>query len=152
MSGPLVTKLTKLAERHGLEVVMRPNSHVQVRGGALIVNWYPSSKRRTAYCNGSVAGIACPRAEDVIALAVGNKEPCAARAERKSTYKRHRARLWKKNPRCHWCGKVVTFEESSLDHRIPLSRGGANTTDNYVMACKPCNHGRGNELPRKGAK
>jgi 5-methylcytosine-specific restriction endonuclease McrA len=26
-----------------------------------------------------------------------------------------------------------------LDHKLPLSRGGSNTIDNVVPACRPCN-------------
>lgn len=145
--NPAIRKLAKIAERHGLEVVMRPNDHVQVRGGAMTVNWYPASKSKTAYCNGSVAGRSCPKPEDVIALAVGKAEPCAARQNRR-TMKGARSRMWKKSPHCFWCGAVVTFEESTVDHRIPLSRGGSNRSDNLVLACKTCNHARGNDLPR----
>ena len=142
-----LARLCKLAERHSLEIVMRPNNHIQVRGGALLVNWYPDSKRRTAYCNGSVSGVNCPKAEDVIALAMGTKDPTPARTTRKTSYRPERRRIWKKNPRCHWCKATLAFESSTLDHRIPLSRGGANTSDNYVLACEPCNKNRGNDLP-----
>ena len=38
--------------------------------------------------------------------------------------------------RCTYCGVSA---ELQADHRIPLSRGGANSIDNIVPACRPCN-------------
>ena len=141
-------KLRKLAEQHGLEIVLRQHGHVQVRGGAMTVNWYPSSKRRTAYCNGSVAGVPCDGPEQVIAMALGEQEPSMAHVARRASYKSQRLRMWKKTPSCHWCARTLVFSQSTVDHIIPLARGGANTTDNLVLSCQPCNHGRGDDLPK----
>ncbi len=38
--------------------------------------------------------------------------------------------------RCAYCGELRTLQ---VDHRTPLSRGGANTIDNILPACGPCN-------------
>ena len=38
--------------------------------------------------------------------------------------------------RCYYCGVQGAMH---ADHRIPLSRGGANTIDNIVPCCKSCN-------------
>jgi 5-methylcytosine-specific restriction endonuclease McrA len=37
--------------------------------------------------------------------------------------------------RCQYCGGHA----DSIDHVTPRSRGGANTWDNVVAACRPCN-------------
>ena len=91
-------KLRKLAEQHGLEIVLRPHGHVQVRGGAMTVNWYPSSKRRTAYCNGSVAGVPCDGPEQVIAMALGEQEPSMAHVARRASYKKSAPPHVEENP------------------------------------------------------
>jgi 5-methylcytosine-specific restriction endonuclease McrA len=44
---------------------------------------------------------------------------------------------------CAWCWKSITMETATIDHVIPVSRGGTNTIRNQVAACRPCNHGRG---------
>ncbi len=38
--------------------------------------------------------------------------------------------------RCAYCGSDVLIE---LDHRIPLIRGGSNSIDNILPACRRCN-------------
>lgn len=40
---------------------------------------------------------------------------------------------------CHYCGSHMRSVEKSLDHVIPLDRGGAHSITNVVVACKPCN-------------
>ena len=37
---------------------------------------------------------------------------------------------------CAYCGVVATLH---ADHRVPLSRGGSNTIENIVPACRACN-------------
>lgn len=46
---------------------------------------------------------------------------------------------------CQYCGaKEVALQ---LDHINPRSRGGADTPDNLVAACKPCNTSKGAKTP-----
>ncbi len=40
---------------------------------------------------------------------------------------------------CYYCGRRVPPEELTMDHKIPLSRGGLSTRENIVPACKECN-------------
>ena len=39
---------------------------------------------------------------------------------------------------CYWCGKRHQ-KDYHIDHYIPLSKGGSNTIENLVVACKSCN-------------
>ena len=48
--------------------------------------------------------------------------------------------------RCQYCGKRFPTSELSLDHVVPLSRGGPSTWENVVCACLPCNVRKGNKL------
>jgi 5-methylcytosine-specific restriction endonuclease McrA len=48
--------------------------------------------------------------------------------------------------RCQYCGKKFASSELSLDHVIPVSRGGKSSWDNVVCACLPCNVKKGNKL------
>ena len=48
---------------------------------------------------------------------------------------------------CHYCGKSVTPKDMTLDHVVPLARGGRTTKGNCVPACKECNNQKKNLLP-----
>lgn len=53
--------------------------------------------------------------------------------------------------RCQYCGKRFSTSELSLDHVVPLSRGGGSTWENIVCACLACNVRKGNRLPDEAA-
>ena len=48
---------------------------------------------------------------------------------------------------CHYCGKSVPQKELTLDHVVPVARGGRTTKGNCVPACKDCNNQKKNLLP-----
>ena len=41
---------------------------------------------------------------------------------------------------CAYCGCKITLKQMQVDHIVPLSRGGTDTTDNMYPACRSCNH------------
>jgi 5-methylcytosine-specific restriction endonuclease McrA len=51
-----------------------------------------------------------------------------------------RKALLKDSPLCHWCQRAQATE---ADHLVEHDRGGDNSLDNLVPACKPCNSARG---------
>ncbi len=40
---------------------------------------------------------------------------------------------------CHYCGKKVVGDDLTLDHVVPVARGGCSNKGNVVPACKNCN-------------
>ncbi len=48
---------------------------------------------------------------------------------------------------CHYCGEKFSPEELTMDHKIPLSRGGMSEKINIVAACKECNNKKKYLLP-----
>lgn len=48
---------------------------------------------------------------------------------------------------CHYCEKTVPPKELTLDHIVPVARGGRSTKGNCVPACKDCNNQKKNLLP-----
>lgn len=40
---------------------------------------------------------------------------------------------------CYYCGRIFSPKELTMDHKIPLSRGGMSEKINIVPACKDCN-------------
>lgn len=47
---------------------------------------------------------------------------------------------------CQYCHDRFPLDQLTLDHVIPLSRGGRDSWSNVVTACKKCNHKKGNYL------
>lgn len=48
---------------------------------------------------------------------------------------------------CHYCGKNYPPEELTLDHIVPIIRGGKSVRGNVVPACKECNSKKKYLLP-----
>ncbi len=48
---------------------------------------------------------------------------------------------------CHYCEKNTPPNELTMDHIVPLVRGGKSTRGNIVPACKTCNTRKKNLLP-----
>jgi 5-methylcytosine-specific restriction endonuclease McrA len=59
---------------------------------------------------------------------------------------------WWKNKRssgiCHYCGNRFPVEELTMDHLIPLNRGGKSIKANLVPSCKDCNNKKKYSLPQ----
>jgi 5-methylcytosine-specific restriction endonuclease McrA len=48
---------------------------------------------------------------------------------------------------CAYCGKQFNSKSNlTIDHIIPVSRGGKNSYENCITSCKKCNHLKGNKL------
>jgi 5-methylcytosine-specific restriction endonuclease McrA len=41
---------------------------------------------------------------------------------------------------CFYCGQQVGTSQLTMDHIVPLIRGGRSTKNNLVPACKKCNN------------
>ena len=41
--------------------------------------------------------------------------------------------------KCALCGKFVRFDQFTIDHIIPLAKGGTNDRNNLQCTCKRCN-------------
>lgn len=48
---------------------------------------------------------------------------------------------------CHWCGGTFPREELTMDHVVPIARGGISSRGNVVPACKECNNRKKYLLP-----
>ena len=53
--------------------------------------------------------------------------------------------IYRDNFKCQYCG--TRTKDLTIDHVIPKSRGGDDSWDNLVSACKPCNNKKGNRTP-----
>jgi len=57
-----------------------------------------------------------------------------------------KSKVWANSGHCCWyCGKKMNFElvgkrEASIDHVLPVAKGGTDDIENLVLACPPCNN------------
>jgi 5-methylcytosine-specific restriction endonuclease McrA len=49
--------------------------------------------------------------------------------------------------RCDYCGRATPKAELTMDHRVPLTRGGKSSKGNLAACCKECNNRKKNLLP-----
>lgn len=150
----LVDELKKLAAAAGVRVeepnILANNGHYKIHG-ALLVNYYPLSAARTAYVAGTTKGV--KNVTPAQAIAMSQKQPKLAPAHLKDERaKNSRAIRFKmmrgrETVQCHWCKAPLTLDTSTIEHVIPLDRGGLDNANNRVLACEPCNKARGNNMP-----
>jgi 5-methylcytosine-specific restriction endonuclease McrA len=72
------------------------------------------------------------------------------RSERAKAREMRKSRWWQQKTavgKCYYCQQIVSFKELTMDHLVPLTRGGRSTRDNLVPSCKPCNNLKKNMLP-----
>jgi 5-methylcytosine-specific restriction endonuclease McrA len=48
---------------------------------------------------------------------------------------------------CGYCGGPTPPRDLTMDHIVPISRGGRTTKGNVVPACKKCNNAKKHLLP-----
>lgn len=46
---------------------------------------------------------------------------------------------------CTYCRMLLTDETATIDHIIPVSKGGENVDSNAALACESCNQWKGND-------
>jgi len=54
--------------------------------------------------------------------------------------------------RCQYTGVLLKPAEGSVDHVVPRSRGGRDTSENCVWASKQVNERKGNRLPQEAGR
>ncbi len=47
---------------------------------------------------------------------------------------------------CAHCGKKLDFKEATIEHVIPLSKGGTNKKENFVILCETCNKAKSDDI------
>lgn len=138
-------QMAKESKARGIEVKDCGNGHFQIMG-RVMVNYYPNSKRKSAYISGTTKAVQWVDVGRAFDLSQQLPEGLPV-AKRKQSYKRAKSKVLKKSDRCHWCGCKLTAETATMEHVVPLSRGGLDHHNNRVLACYPCNQKRGNSMP-----
>ena len=72
------------------------------------------------------------------------------RRERQKARELRQSPWWKRKRAagvCHHCGENYSPKELTMDHLVPIIRGGKSTKGNLVPSCKRCNNERKHKLP-----
>jgi len=75
----------------------------------------------------------------VIMLSEYQKPKKTVRLNKRNVYLRD-------NFHCQYCSKAVDSKTASIDHVLPLSKGGKNRWNNLTTACKNCNSYKSSKL------
>jgi 5-methylcytosine-specific restriction endonuclease McrA len=57
--------------------------------------------------------------------------------------------MFRDQHQCQYCGKQPPLRELNIDHVLPKSRGGDDTWENLVTACRVCNLRKGWKTPEE---
>lgn len=147
MAQSIINDLEKLAEAKGITVIDCSNGHYQLIGGPLLVNYYPYSKKKTAYVSSTTQGRFGVTPEEAVNMCFTPPPLDSKTGKRPNNTRRIRKKLLLQIRNCRWCDKELTLDNSTLEHEIPLARGGLDTPSNRTLACARCNHSRGSDMP-----
>ncbi|CAK8719972.1 HNH endonuclease [Candidatus Electronema halotolerans] len=72
------------------------------------------------------------------------------RAERQKARELRKTRWWQQKTAsglCWYCQRRVPIKELTMDHAVPLAKGGRSVKSNLVPCCKDCNNAKKACLP-----
>lgn len=138
--------LQEICAERGVEYRDCGNGHIQLKG-PLLVNYYPESKFMTAYVAGTKKSVKRVHPDQAVDMCFEAPVCQGVKDSRSKNTRRQRMALHRKINKCHWCGIPLTIDTSTLEHKIPLGRGGLDNANNRTLACEPCNRERGSDMP-----
>lgn len=74
--------------------------------------------------------------------------PEQIRKEREKARKLRQTSWWRQRIGagvCYHCGQRFSQDQLTMDHLLPLARGGKTTKKNVVVSCKACNTAKGGQ-------
>lgn len=69
-------------------------------------------------------------------------DPKRVKKEREKAQKLKQSSWWRSRLQeglCHYCGGKFEARELTMDHVVPIARGGSSTQGNVVPSCRACN-------------
>lgn len=70
--------------------------------------------------------------------------------EKRKARELRKTQWWKRKRsegKCYYCGRKAASSELTMDHIVPIIRGGKTVKNNVVTACKECNNKKRYLLP-----
>lgn len=79
-----------------------------------------------------------------------NLDESDIKRERRKARELRNSQWWKRRLAkgvCGYCGRQTPPEDLTMDHVVPIARGGRSTKGNVTAACKSCNTAKKQLLP-----
>jgi len=89
-------------------------------------------------------------AKPFFVLDPAHTNPKRTKREREKARKLKASDWWRKKLAagiCHYCGGRFSAVELTMDHIVPVARGGESNRANIVPSCRPCNQAKRLETP-----
>lgn len=80
--------------------------------------------------------------EDYYILDSEFSDPARIKREREKARKLRKSQWWQTRVNrgiCHYCERKFSPKDLTMDHVVPIARGGTSTPGNIVPACADCN-------------
>lgn len=88
--------------------------------------------------------------EDYYILDSAHTDPKRVKKEREKAQKLRKTQWWLNllnQGLCHYCQRRFPARELTMDHIVPIARGGESTPGNIVPCCRECNRDKKLETP-----
>jgi len=89
-------------------------------------------------------------ADNYYTLDPSHTDPHRVKKEREKAQKLKKSQWWLdllNQGICHYCKKKISRTELTMDHVVPIARGGTSTQGNIVPACRDCNRNKKLDTP-----
>lgn len=80
----------------------------------------------------------------------GQVDPKSLAREKQKARELRKTHWWKQQlvkGICYYCEHKFITDELTMDHKVPLSKGGKSTKGNVAVCCKNCNNAKKNRTP-----
>lgn len=139
--------LEKIAKENNVDFRICNEFHIQLRA-LYIVNVYEGKSKY--YVSGANLSSYFSKAKPMhlINVALGKNETAVSpKTKREKISAGTKRNLWQKSKDCFFCKRrIESFSEASIEHVIPLGKGGSNRMNNLALSHEKCNHERGNSM------
>lgn len=87
---------------------------------------------------------------DYYQLDPAHTDPVRVKKEREEARRLKKSAWWHQkiqNGICEYCQKQFEAKKLTMDHRVPIARGGKSTKGNIVACCEACNQAKKLKTP-----
>lgn len=138
-------RLSDFAAAKNVKLKVCSAFHYQL-DGKYQVNVYPTTGR--IYIQGMNYSTKIFDAEEAVQYAAGERFPKGIEGDPRKAMTARKRFLWQSGKKvCGICKlPIATMAEATVDHKIPLARGGSNRMDNLQLAHDACNQEKGSKV------